>query len=314
MYLSLGYSIPIVYPKHFSPSRFGFVFPHVHFSHKFMKKHLILFATLLLLVAPLLADFDPQGPLTVGHVLNLATRQRMLTQRAAKAFVLSSMGIDADLNDEQVLGCVASFDANQTKLADYAPNLEVKTKIARVNNLWADYKQMLLSDRNQAGLLDVIEHNQAIFLACDEVVKSMNEYAAVQPEFDAAYKLGKSRNIVDAAARVRSLSQRMSYYSAVMKSGVKYDQTQEFLEQAHADFRTHLGSILLFSENSPAAKADIDEIVGIWEKYNSLDQMLSGQYELPQMIEDFNKVVSLVDHVVLEYEAALDNGEQVSRN
>jgi len=286
----------------------------------FMKKLLFPILSpilaLVLLSSPvtvLLAD-DAIGDLTIGRAVNIAARQRMFSQRMAKAFALSTQQIDVDLNDEQLMGCISTFDANQAKLAEYAPTLELKNKISKVSGLWADYKLALQKDRNKLGLMDVMENNQAMFLACDDVVRSLNDYAAAQPDFNPAFKLGKGRNMVDAAARVRSLSQRMTYYSVVLKSGMQFAQTKEYLEVAHTEFRANLGNIMLFSENSPEATAEIAEIVGIWEKYNNAAKMLGGEYDLIQMNEDFNKVVSLVDHVVLEYEEALDTAGQVSKN
>lgn len=281
-----------------------------------MKKILLSVLAAFFLASTAFAYEEPpvEGPLTLGHALNLATRQRMLSQRAAKAFALCTQQIDAALNEEQLMGSISAFDLNQTRLATFAPTFELKNKIQKVSDLWASYKQLLTKDRDKINLMDVVQDNQRLFLACDDVVKAMNDYAVLQPEFNPNFKLGKSRNVIDAAARVRSLSQRMTFYSAVLHSGLPFTQSKEYLEAAHADFRAQLGSVMLFSENTPAIKADIAEIVAIWEKYGSSPKMLAGEYNLTKMSEDFNKVVSLVDNVVLAYESLLESTVQSAKN
>ena len=269
--------------------------------------------TLLVLSILLLGQAFAQS-LTLGHALNLATRQRMLSQRAAKAFTLSVQGIDTDINTEQALGCIAAFQANQSKLASFAPNLEIKARINRVSTLWETYQQLLRQEPSKRVLMDVVESNEELFLACDAVVKSLNEYAQTQPEFNPSLKMGKGRNLVDVAARVRSLSQRITFYYAVRSTGMVFAHSGEYLEAAHTDFRSHLGSILLFSENSPEASANIKEVVAIWDRYNSLQKIMASEYDISTMNEDFNKVVLLIDKVLLEYETLLEQGGTSAQN
>lgn len=263
--------------------------------------------TLILIFAGLLLFSESFAQtLSLGHAMNVSTRQRMFSQRAAKAYALCVQGIDVDLNTEQVMGSIASFEANQAKLVEFAPTLDIKTKVNRVSTLWENYSALLKLEPNKQNLMDVVESNEDLFQACDAVVRALNEYAATQPEFDASLKMGKGRNIIDGAARVRSLAQRMTFYYAIRATGLPFAQSAEMLETSHTDFRTYLGNILLFSENSPEAEANIKEIVAIWESYSSLESMLKGDFDLSKMNDDFNKVVALIDKVLLEYEELIE--------
>ena len=80
----------------------------------------------------------------IATAINIAGRQRMLTQKASKEFCLIAAGIDAAANRTNLKATIALFQASASGLRDSnpkmglknAPNIEIRTQLNRVSIAW----------------------------------------------------------------------------------------------------------------------------------------------------------------------------------
>ena len=83
--------------------------------------------------------------------INLSGKQRMLTQKMTKEYLLVLNGTDADANKENLKGTVGLFDKTLNGLIagddslglPAAPNDEIKAQLEKVKGMWAGFKSQI---------------------------------------------------------------------------------------------------------------------------------------------------------------------------
>lgn len=87
----------------------------------------------------------------LAKAINLAGRQRMLTQKMSKEFFLSSYGHEADKNKASLAETITLFDTTLTGLIkgdasmglSAAPNAEIKGQLEKVQGMWKEFRAAL---------------------------------------------------------------------------------------------------------------------------------------------------------------------------
>lgn len=143
----------------------------------------------------------------LSDAINKAGRQRMLSQRMAKAW-LALVHQTASVNAQQVLDrSIALFDRQLAELKAYAPTPEIRDTYLKLEEVWSGYKGTLV------GTAPNRSNAQAV-LETDAKVLALAHQGTVQYEAALNRPVGK---LVNVAGRQRMLSQRMAkFYLAAM--------------------------------------------------------------------------------------------------
>jgi len=83
--------------------------------------------------------------LTINEAINKAGRQRMLSQRMAKAYCEAGLGVEAERSKKILEQSVALFDKQLLELRTFAPTPEIKDAYAKLEQTWTPYRQLLSS-------------------------------------------------------------------------------------------------------------------------------------------------------------------------
>ncbi|MFM2266680.1 MAG: hypothetical protein RL757_120 [Bacteroidota bacterium] len=157
-----------------------------------------------------------QSSMTIGQAIAVAARQKMLTQRMAKARVCKSAGIKTDFSQAELNASMTTFEENLKLLSRYAPSQKIRAKLDKVQTLWTDFKAALQNDSTQTGAIFVMGFNSRMLSVCDETATELLEYAKTlatdEREGFAPEAISEAANIAD---RTRTLAQRFAlYYTA----------------------------------------------------------------------------------------------------
>ena len=119
-------------------------------------------------------------PLILSISIDVAGRQRMLSQKMAKEFCLIDAGVDGDENRVRLAASIQVFNATLSGLQNglsgmviAAPNYDIRQKLREVASLWAPIDVVLQSVADGAEITD--EDRAAVVNNMDAVLEAMNE-------------------------------------------------------------------------------------------------------------------------------------------
>lgn len=183
----------------------------------------------------------------INDAINMAGRQRMLSQRAAKSYMAMGQKILGDRADKVLASSMALFDRQLAELIAFAPTPEIKTTFASLQSLWSDYKLALVG--NAAVKADA----EAVLGLAGKVLQTANQ-ATVQLETFSGRATSKLVNI---SGRQRMLSQRMAAYYLSAGWGVQASASATELIKARDEFVKAHELLTNAPQTTPTIKAEL---------------------------------------------------------
>lgn len=247
--------------------------------------------------------------------INLAGRQRMLTQYMAKAFCFAMVGVDDDKAQmNQVFTMHGLFESTLVALRKGSADLEmlpendanVLASLDEVEKIWHLYDQAIIQEKMDA----VMDLNVAVLESMNKAVSVIEKkYSAangvVRPEVGAA---------INIAGRQRMLSQRASKEFCLLVAGYKPQENRANLLQTIALFDKSLaalrdGDAALGLKKAPSAKiaAQIEKGGEAWSYIkNTLERVAKGDKpttaDLELIAQNNLDVLAEMDELVTMFE------------
>jgi nitrate/nitrite-specific signal transduction histidine kinase len=114
------------------------------------------------------SKIDPE----MAKTINLAGKQRMLTQKMTKELLLVANGIDADANKANAKKTGELFETTLKGLTDKCKNEDIKKQLESVAKLWANYKPIIeKADISDDSLKKAEELNMPLLKEMNKAVK-----------------------------------------------------------------------------------------------------------------------------------------------
>jgi Type IV pili methyl-accepting chemotaxis transducer N-term len=190
---------------------------------------------------------------SVGDVVNKAGRQRMLSQRCAKAYVALALNQERSRAQSILDDCVATFTRSQSELRAAAATAEVKEALARVDEAWAAFKAVAV-DRPAAT------ENVAVALALDAKVLAAADRATGLLQTLAGTPSAKN---INASGRQRMLVQRMAKLQSA--SFVRSDPALRVeVDNARKEYLAAITDLLASPQTTPAIRNELELAATQW--------------------------------------------------
>lgn len=114
--------------------------------------------------------FRDEGTSPVSHLIDLAGRQRMLSQRVAKAYMLLSWGVDADSVRTELSDATKAFSVGLKALTDAsATRLEILRELDDMALQWEWLQAAIAAEGAVSYRLIVAEATESILATADRV-------------------------------------------------------------------------------------------------------------------------------------------------
>lgn len=254
--------------------------------------------------------------------INLSGRQRMLSQRMAKAVCFASIGVETDMHLEMISEAHQLFDTTLAGLRDGSPDLgmnpernpTILAELEGVEELWESYGVAVASaaasrDAAQAALEETAELN----------VPTLVQMNVAVGEFERQYGSGGSIHpalalALNVSGRQRMLSQRASKEFCLIVAGIDVEANRAALSDTVALFETSLIGLMDgdFDLGLPEAPTDdiyeqLELVMGLWAALKDIfDAVANGgtptDAEIQHVALDNNPLLVEMNRAVWMYD------------
>jgi len=195
----------------------------------------------------------------MSDAINKAGRQRMLSQRMAKAYLAIGQQIQVSAANRVMEQSMALFDRQLVELKAYAPAGTVRETYAQLESEWSDYKGLLIGATPSSA-------NASKLLALDTKVLELANKGTGQLEQLSGKQLGK---LVNVAGRQRMLSQRMAKCYLAMAWNVDSATSESEIGRARTEFVGALETLRRAPEATPDIRQELALADGQWVFYEA---------------------------------------------
>ncbi|MCB1995972.1 MAG: type IV pili methyl-accepting chemotaxis transducer N-terminal domain-containing protein [Burkholderiaceae bacterium] len=231
----------------------------------------------------------------LNDAINKAGRQRMLSQRCAKAYLALGLSVRHDQAEKVLADSMALFDRQLVELRAFAPTPQIKATYGELDAAWAAYKSALVgASPTKAGADGVVT-------AAGQVLQLAHQ-GTLQLEAASGKPVGKLVNI---AGRQRMLSQRMAAMYLSASWGVQSEASVRALTAARSDFVQAQVTLKAAPETTPAILADLELASQQYAFFeNALRQLKPGAADVRQQTDVFTtseRILQVMDSATGQY-------------
>lgn len=191
--------------------------------------------------------------------VNLAGRERMLSQRATKAWLMRGQGILVTQAEEILLASIAQFEAQLEDLRAAPGDAPARAALDELATCWAAMKALLETPPSADVARALYDANEAVQSAAHQLTLASADLAP------APYA-----HLVNLAGRQRMLSQRMAKFFLYRSWEVNGDAADMELELSHAHFDAVLIRLEVSALLDAAARAEVAALRAAWRDYEPL--------------------------------------------
>lgn len=230
------------------------------------------------------------GITSTDDAINIAGKQRMITQRVMKDYALIGMGIDLGDPAADLENLIALFDSSLSDLKDFSTTEQLDRSLANIDSQWQPVKAVLMNTPERAKAAKLQEDLDKLLTACHE-----NTLLIARSEQNS-----KGR-IINVAGKQRMLSQRMAALYMLKAWKLNDPAFKEKLTKAINEFAAAQKTL----ETSPLTTEEISTLLAKVKKSFAWFEMMgrsTSKRVIPNLInKSANHILTDMDKVTQLY-------------
>jgi hypothetical protein len=231
-----------------------------------------------------------------GAVIDIAGRQRMLSQRVVKAYCQVGLGFTPEVSRAQLDGAVRRFDRQLADLARELPNAEARQAHASLRQQWREFRRLATGPVSRDGARRLAIRSEEVLRRADQLVTVLQDVSGTP-----------QARLVNLSGRQRMLSQRLAKLYMLRAYGVDSPSLRDELETARSEFEVALTTLRAAPQNTTAIDMELDAVALQWEWFkNALALQGTDSYVL--VVGDASEsILNSMELITAKYAALAQN-------
>ena len=232
-----------------------------------------------------------QGSRSFCDEINRAGRQRMLSQRMIKSWLMLEHRVLPRPARQVLRQSIDLFDRQLMQLEDSASSAQSDAARAELADLWRPYKTLLTAEPTRKSA-------HALYGMSEEVLHAAHRLTLSFEKADGTRK-GKLLNL---AGRQRMLSQRMAKFFLFQYSGIQTSKCRKELQDASGEFSAALIKLASATKDKPDIAAELE---GVAKHWNSLHSVITTRSD-SNFATSARKVFTASENLLQRMDTAVD--------
>lgn len=258
------------------------------FGQRFLLPLMGALATVMLFGGAPAGEAYAKDGISVATAINKAGRERMLSQRVTKAWLMIGQGITPERGTAILTASLALFETQLAELKGFVPNNDVQQALQQLERDWQICKAALAATPRLENAAALYEANETVQATAHRLTLAY-EKAAPQP----AYRL------VNIAGRQRMLSQRLAKLFLFRAWGVHAKAAEMEFNMARAEFASGMYQLSISLHSTPEIKAALEDLNREWEPYQ---RALTATRSAAMIADLSERVLAATERLVTLYE------------
>ncbi len=228
-----------------------------------LKKITLVFISLLLLSS--ISFAQKISKVNASKLIDIAGKQRMLSQRIAKDYLYLGKNIATSKADKQLKESLNEFFKIHNELIMLISDSEIKNLL--------DFVTLSSNELKEIANRDFTPDNAHLILDLTESMLEGNQY--IVDSLKKSHNI-KESDILEKAAKQRMLSQRIAKYYIAYQSGIKDENTVKSMKNTVKQFSKNLKVLLNNKDNGSKIDKKLKKIDKLWKIvhkfYNNIEK------------------------------------------
>ncbi len=187
-------------------------------------------------------------------LIDIAGKQRMLSQRIAKDYLYAGKKIATSKAKKQLKASLDEFQSAHKKLVSSINDPEIKNLLKFVEMSSGDFKSIVTKPFNLDNAQLALDLSESMLEGSQYVVDSLKK----------SKKVGESK-IVAKSGKQRMLAQRIAKYYIAYQSGIKDQNTIYQMKEAVKEFSNNHKELMQNKSNSSAINQKLNDVDKLWK-------------------------------------------------
>ena len=188
------------------------------------------------------------------QLINVAGKQRMLSQRIAKDYLYIGKKVATDKATSQLKASLEEFRSNQAKLAEMINDPEIKNLLEFVNMSLSELEEIVKKPSSLDNAQLVLDLSESMLEGSQYVVDSLTNTLNI-----------KESTVVAKSGKQRMLAQRIAKYYIAYQSGIKDKNTVDQMNAAVKEFSENHKTLMENKDNTATINQKLAKVDKLWK-------------------------------------------------